>query len=196
MLFFCGFWCCSLFKTILWVAVAAGVETVECTSDWYSYLSFGEVITAQPFISSLPSPQYHHHHRWLLIGCEDGRQITRWHSSTLNTKPLAGQFGQIQENSDKSWQIGANPGKWFRRTSWIFSGAAHLPPVYGSRGTAGGRLYWLCQLATITVITKEVVVFVLVVNMIMMIILIMPGWNHYCHHWGGGGDHDDDYSGW
>ena len=112
MLFFCGFWCCSLFKTILWVAeAAAGVETVECTSDWYSYLSFGEVITAQPFISSLPSPQYHHHHRWLLIGCEDGRQITRWHSSTLNTKPLTGQFGQIQENSDKSWQIGANPGK-------------------------------------------------------------------------------------
>ena len=143
MLFFCGFWCCSLFKTILWVAVAAGVETVECTSDWYSYLSFGEVITAQPFISSLPSPQYHHHHhhhhhhRWLLIGCEDGRQITRWHSSTLNTKPLAGQFGQIQENSDKSWQIGANPGKWFRRTSWIFSGAAHLPPVYGSRAQRG-----------------------------------------------------------
>ena len=44
----------------------------------------------------------------------------------------------IWANSGKFWQILANRGKWFRRTSWIFSGAAHLPPVYGSRGTAGG----------------------------------------------------------
>ena len=168
MLFFCGFWCCSLFKTILWVAVAAGVETVECTSDWYSYLSFGEVITAQPFISSLPSPQYHHHHRWLLIGCEDGRQITRWHSSTLNTKPLTGQFGQIQE-------IWTNPGKLGQIQA---NGSDALPEysqelliclLYTGAGHSGGQ-----------------------------IILIMPACNHYCHHQGGGGlgvggnDHHDD----
>ena len=98
-----------------------------------------------------------HHHHWMLIGFEDRGQIARWHSSTLNTKYLfqnwsqrwegcpCNSFGFSKTEIRISQQIEAKWLRWADKTSWIFPAAPLLlaPPVYGSWGATGGRLYWL-----------------------------------------------------